>query len=65
LIADVDDELVKRISRRSWAVPIVCALAIGLSFIAIGLGGLCFPLIPLVAHLLYPNKKGAPAAAAQ
>jgi uncharacterized membrane protein len=59
LVSDVDDEMIKRISRRSWAVPIVCGLAIGLSFIAIGFGGLCFPLIPLVAHLLYPNKRAA------
>lgn len=60
MLPGVDDDLIKRISRRSLAVPIVCALAIAMSFIAVGLGGLCFPLIPLVAHLLYPNKK-APA----
>ena len=57
LIPDVDDETIKRISRRSFAVPIVCVLAIALSFIAVGLGGLCFTLIPLVANLLYPKKK--------
>jgi uncharacterized membrane protein len=60
LNSDVDDELIKRISRRSWAVPIVCAFAIAISFVAVGLGGLCFPLIPLVAHLLYPNRKLVP-----
>lgn len=57
ILPGTDDDLIKRISRRSWAVPIVCILAIGMSFIALGLGGLCFLLIPLVAHLLYPNKK--------
>ena len=59
LVEGIDDNTIKRISRRSWAVPIVCALAIAMSFIAIGLGGLCFPLIPLVAHLLYHEKKPA------
>ncbi len=59
LISDIDNETIKRISRRSWAIPIICAAAVGMSFIGIGLGGLCFPFIPLVAHFLYPNKKGA------
>jgi hypothetical protein len=59
LVSDIDAETIKRISRRSWAVPIVCATAIGLSFIAIPLGAMCFPFIPLVANLLYRNKKGA------
>jgi uncharacterized membrane protein len=58
LVPDVEEETVKRISRRSLAVPIVCGLAIALSFVAVGFGGLCFTLIPLVAHLLYPNKQG-------
>ncbi len=57
LVAEIDDEMIKQISRRSWAVPIVCALAIGLSFIAIAFGGFAFPLIPLVANLLYRKKK--------
>jgi uncharacterized membrane protein len=57
LVPDIDDETVRRISRRSWAVPIVCALAIGLSFLAVGFGGLCFLLIPLVARLLYSKRK--------
>lgn len=61
LVGDVDDDTIRRISRRSWAVPIVCTMAIGLSFIAIGLGGICFPLIPLVAHLLDPTKAVASA----
>jgi uncharacterized membrane protein len=54
---NIDEERVKRLSRRSWAVPIVCCIAIGMSFIAVGFGGLSFPFIPLVAYLLYPNKK--------
>ena len=54
---DVDDETVKLISRRSWAVPIVCVIAIGFSFIAVPFGGFAFPLIPLVANLLYRKKK--------
>lgn len=61
IIPEADDEIVKQISRRSWAVPIVCFLAIALSFIAIAFGGLMFPLIPLVAHLLYRKKKEATA----
>lgn len=56
---DVDDELIKQISRRSWAVPIVCVIAIALSFVAIAFGGFAFPLIPLVANLLYRKKKEA------
>jgi uncharacterized membrane protein len=61
IAADVDDEVIKQISLRSLAVPIVCVIAIGLSFIAIALGGLAFTLIPLVASLLYRKKKEAPA----
>jgi len=57
LAADVDDELIKQISMRSLAVPIVCVIAIGLSFIAVAFGGFAFPLIPLVANLLYRKKK--------
>lgn len=56
---DMDDELIKQISRRSWAVPIVCVIAIALSFVAIAFGGFAFPLIPLVANLLYRKKKEA------
>jgi len=61
IAADVDDELIKQISRRSLAVPIVCAIAIGLSFIAVAFGGFAFPLIPLIAHMLYRKKKEATA----
>lgn len=57
IAGDVDDEMIKQISRRSWAVPIVCVIAIGFSFIAIAFGGFAFPLIPLVANLLYHKKK--------
>jgi uncharacterized membrane protein len=57
LSKNTDDETVKRLSRRSLAVPIVCCIAIGMSFIAVGFGGLSFLLIPLVAYLLYPDKK--------
>ena len=61
IASDVDDQLIKQISRRSWAVPIVCVIAIAFSFIAIAFGGFAFPLIPLVAHLLYRKKKEAAA----
>jgi len=61
IIPEADDELIKQISRRSWAVPIVCVIAIGLSFIAVAFGGLVFPFIPLVAHLLSPKKREAAA----
>ncbi len=54
---DVDDETIRQITMRSYAVPIVCVVAIGLSFIAIAFGGMAFPLIPLVANLLYRKKK--------
>ncbi len=59
--AEASDELIKQITMRSLAVPIVCAIAIGLSFIAIAFGGFAFPLIPLVANLLYRRKKEAAA----
>ena len=63
LIPDIDDEMVKRISRRSWAVPIVCGIAIIFSFISNAVAVVSFPLIPLIAHFLYPNKKAASVAA--
>lgn len=59
--AEADDEMIKQISRRSYAVPIVCVFAIGLSFIAVAFGGFAFPFIPLVANLLYRKKKERPA----
>lgn len=61
MVAEIDDEMIKQISRRSWAVPIVCAIAILLSFIAVPFGGFAFPLIPLVANLLSRKKKVASA----
>jgi uncharacterized membrane protein len=61
MVAEADDEVIRQISRRSWAVPIVCAAAIGLSFIAIAFGGFAFPFIPLVANLLNRRKKEASA----
>ena len=59
--ADVDDEFIKQVKMRSLAVPVVCVIAIGLSFIAVAFGGMSFPLIPLVANLLYRKKKEATA----
>jgi uncharacterized membrane protein len=47
----------KRISRRSLAVPLACAVAILLSFINIRLAPSGFVLIPLVARLLDPAKR--------
>lgn len=60
MVGEIDDEMIKQISRRSWAVPIVCIVSVGLSFIAIAFGGFAFPFIPLVANLLYRRKKEAP-----
>lgn len=60
MVDEIDDEMIKQISRRSWAVPIVCIVSVGLSFIAIAFGGFAFPFIPLVANLLYRRKKEAP-----
>lgn len=57
MVAETDGEMVKQISLRSWAVPIVCVIAILLSIIAVPFGGFAFPLIPLVANLLYRKKK--------
>lgn len=59
MIADVDDEMIKRVTMRSLAVPIVCIFAIGMSFIAIAFGGISFALIPLVAKLLYRGNREA------
>ena len=43
----VGPEIEKRIGRRSWAVPLGCALAIGLSFIGVAVAPLGFISIPL------------------
>lgn len=57
IVAEVDNDTIHEISRRSWAVPIVCGLAIALSFITVAFGGIVFPLIPLVASLLGRKRK--------
>ena len=62
LTSEADPEIIRQITMRSLAVPVVCVLAIGLSFIAIAFGGLSFGLIPLVANLLYRKPKEAAAA---
>lgn len=52
LVAEIDDRMIREIGLRSWAVSIVCAIAIALSFVIGPFGGFAFPLIPLVASLL-------------
>lgn len=59
LAADVDETTVKRISRRSLAVPLACVLAIALSFISILMAPFGFALIPLIARLLDPTRGSA------
>ena len=54
---DVGPEIERRISRRSLAVPLGCALAIGLSFIGVAVAPLGFISIPLFARLLDPTTK--------
>lgn len=61
IVAEVDKNTIDQISRRSWAVPIVCVLAIAVSFVTVTLAGLVFPLIPLVANLLGRKRKEADA----
>ena len=56
---DVDRVTVKRISRRSLAVPLACGVAILLSLISIRLAPLGFVLIPLLARLLDPTYRKA------
>jgi len=64
LITDeTSDETIKQITMRSWAVPIVCVAAMGLSLVAVAFGGLTLPLIPLVANLLYKRRPDAEAEA--
>jgi uncharacterized membrane protein len=59
LTPDVDDHTVKRITRRSMAVPIACGLVIMLSFVSIWVAPMGFIAIPFIARLLDPtrNKK--------
>lgn len=59
--ADVDNAIVKRISRRSLAVPSACGIAILLSLISLRLAPLGFALIPLLARLLDPTRDKAEA----
>jgi predicted PurR-regulated permease PerM len=49
---------VRRISRRSLAVPIACAVSIALSFVSVFLAPVAFILIPLVARVLDPGARG-------
>jgi len=54
----MDEELIKRISRRSWAVPLGCIACVALAvFLPISLAVIGFLLIPLFAYLLYPGKR--------
>jgi len=54
---EVTPELEKRISRRSMAVPLACAMAIVLSFVSIFLAPLSFMFIPIFARLLDPSSR--------
>lgn len=63
LVDDIDKLTVKRITRRSLAVPIACGFAVALAFLNIRLASLGFVLIPILARLLDPTrrKKSMPA----
>lgn len=52
----VDELLVKRITRRSLAVPIACAVVAGLAFVNVWLAPIGFVTIPLIARLLDPGR---------
>lgn len=54
---EVTPTLELRIARRSMAVPLACAIAIGLSFISIFIAPLSFMLIPVFARVLDPTAK--------
>ena len=57
LVSDEVDQLTaKRITRRSLAVPLACAVAIGLSLISIRLAPLGFAFIPFLARVLDPTR---------
>ena len=47
----------KRISRRSLALPLACALAILLSAVSVWIAPMAFGLIPLLAWLLDPTRR--------
>ena len=53
--ANVSEVVKKRIARRSWAVPMACAVAILLSFVSVFIAPIAFALIPLFARLLEPR----------
>lgn len=57
LAPEADAATVRRISRRSWAVPAACAVACGLSLLNVFLAPLAFPLIPLFARLFDPSRR--------
>jgi uncharacterized membrane protein len=52
IVKEIDERTIREIWLRSWAVPIVCVVAIAASFVVGPFGGFAFPLIPLVASLL-------------
>jgi uncharacterized membrane protein len=54
---EVGPMLELRIARRSMAVPLACAIAIGLSFISIFIAPLSFMLIPVLARVLDPTAR--------
>lgn len=57
LAPGMDKIAVKRITRRSLAVPLACGVAIALSLISIRVAPLGFALIPLIAYLLDPTRR--------
>jgi uncharacterized membrane protein len=60
LAPGMDEDLIKRTSRRSWAVPLGCFVCVALAlFLPISLSILGFLMIPLFAYLLYPGTKTA------
>ena len=58
LSSAADPLTVQRISRRSWAVPLACVVAIAFAFISPFMAPVAFPLIPLFARLLDPKRRG-------
>lgn len=54
-----DPLTLRRISRRSLAVPIACAVSIALALVSVFLAPVGFILIPLIARFLDPGAKAA------
>jgi len=54
---NVSDTVKRRISRRSWAVPMACGVAILLSLFSVWIAPVAFVLIPLFARLLDPTSR--------